>query len=137
VTERVGASVDLGPEFCLQRLCLALDELAASDNDFIQANFSRKLTREQAVVIQKLNDQLEGASQSSPEWRDYLQRKMQEASASIQGVARLERAAGVPQGSQSDDVSSLVKTHIAQFSALLRAWPAIREAAQALINQRD
>ena len=86
--------------------------------------------------MQKIGDQLEDASAAPAEWSAYLQRGMQDNIAALQGDARLADIPGLPQGMDGAAVAQRIRESAAGFTAGLRAWPAMREAAQALAGER-
>jgi len=134
ITDHTNYEPDISFETRLEGLCVLIDELAESSNDGLSVLFRAGLAQLNAGKLKALNIQLQTARQNNgpQDWLNYLQKGQGELSAALQSPASPADIQGINMGESA--VLATAKEYAAEFSAALRAWPAIRKAAATILT---
>ncbi len=128
--------VDPGVSFDtrLEALCLLLLELSENSNEGILAIFHSELARTRVETMRTLNDKISDTNPQSQDWVAYLKRCMAENVKTLQSPAALGNIAGIPDDMDDESIVEQIKTFAGEYALALRAWPAIRKAAAAIVE---
>lgn len=119
----------------LRILSACFADMAASSKQHLFESDRDSTLRSMSAQIKHLSELLEGAGNAPQEWQDYLQDGIKQLGASL-GEASSENypVKGRPVNLQGDELIAYWQKNWADFSTALQSWPAIRAAAQELLN---
>lgn len=134
IGRRLPVDPDVSFHTRLEALCLLLVELSESSCDGILAIFQSELARTRVDTLKSINDRINGAGSQPQEWTTYLKRCMDENMKTLQSPAALGNIGEIPDDMDEESIVQQIKAFAGDYALALRAWPAIRIAAPAIVE---
>lgn len=121
----------------LATLATFFSNLAATSDDSLIASHRDAVLTDISEQLLHLNDLLAGADTAPEEWQDYLEQGIEQLSKGF-GLASQEDfpVKGQPRSMEGTELITFWKRAWSGFSASLKAWPEIREAAAEIVSSR-
>ncbi|MBT4522021.1 MAG: hypothetical protein HOC23_18635 [Halieaceae bacterium] len=117
----------------LELLSLELLGISESSTEGIEAIFQRELALTQVDSVRDLDIKIRDSGHLPQDWVNYLKRVMDGSVKALQTSTTLAKARKVNDEKSDEAVIQEIQAYAGEFAKALRAWPAIRSAAPAIV----
>lgn len=132
LTDRTRYDLSIPLQTRLDSLALMLQELAETSNPGLLASYRREVTKIRVGQGLRLDAHLQSCAEDQTAWRELLENAMAQVYKALQTPASPTAIPTIAQTMTEEEVLTEIKTLTGEYAAALRAWPAIREASQAI-----
>jgi hypothetical protein len=132
LTDRTRYDLSIPLQTRLDSLALMLQELAETSNPGLLASYRREVTKIRVGQGLRLDAHLQSCAEDQTAWRELLENAMAQVYNALQTPASPTAIPTIAQTMTEEEVLTEIKTLTGEYAAALRAWPAIREASQAI-----
>ena len=119
----------------LETLSQVLLEVSEHSDEGILSIFRSELATTQVATLTTLTNKLRAPGQLSEDWAAYLRRSLAENVSALQPATDVQEICGALPGLDDAAIIGQIKTLAGEFGQALRAWPEIRKAAPAIVEQ--